>query len=248
MAQLGLKRFTAHHQSQACNATMASDDTQMDQAMAMTSQAAISIDLARKAAMPASSPNASTPRKNKRRAHADPEGAYTPSKRASLSKPMQTSTPRRRKGAGLSDTYAAKLDDSEDEDYKAPGNISRTPRATRRPRRGTRSSTRRTFGIAPDAGADSDVDPFISNSDSQRRMCVTNCNRWDEEEMLTCAGKACQEAERKFHIQCVGFRNMPWMLMNGDEGVKWYCFDCRRENGVGWKMNGIAVDGEELLV
>lgn len=217
---------------------MTSEDTQMDQA----SQAATSIDLAQSTALPTSSPNGSTPRKNKRRANDDPEGAYTPSKRASLSKPAQSSTPRRKNRPGLAQSYAFKLDDSEDEDYQAPGQQS--ARTKQPPRRGTRPSTRQTSTNATEAAADSDADSFIYGPDSEKRTCVTNCDRWDEEEMLTCAGHACQELGRKFHIQCVGFRNMPPLLVNGGEGVKWYCFDCRMENGVGWKMNGIAVEGE----
>ncbi|KXT13594.1 hypothetical protein AC579_8507 [Pseudocercospora musae] len=218
---------------------MTSEDAQMDQA----SQATASIDLARNIALPTSSPSDSTPRKNKRRANADPEGAYTPSKRASLRKPSQSSTPRRKNRVGLMQSYAFKLDDSGDEDYQRPGKSARTKQP---PRRGTRYSTRRTSTDATQAEADSDADPFINDPDSSTRMCVRSCDRWDEEEMLTCAGQACQESERKFHIQCVGFRNMPPMLRDGGEGVKWYCFDCRMENGVGWKMNGVVVvDGKE---
>ncbi|KAF7196845.1 hypothetical protein HII31_01763 [Pseudocercospora fuligena] len=216
---------------------MTSDDARPDEGMAITSQAATAMDLAQNTALPNFSPNSSTPRKNKRRTNADPEDAYTLSKRASTSKPAHSSNPRRRNRSsiGLSQSYAFKLDDSEDEDYKVPGKSARTKQPRRR---GTRTSARRNT----EAEGDSDGGPFIYGPDSEKRMCAMNCDRWDEEEMLTCAGNACQEVERKFHIQCVGFRNMPPMLRDGGEGVKWYCFDCRMENGVGSKMNGIVVE------
>lgn len=192
-----------------------------------------------------------TPPKKKRRSTADPEEAYTPSsKRPSLSSPS-TNPPRSRPKVGLTNISLAKIDDSSDEDYIDASNLSRSSQPRRpslRRRVGTRSSIR--LSNAPHHNryaSDSDSD----GNEHTPRTCTFTCLRTDEDGMLPCDGQACVRVERKFHLACVGFRSMPPALLygdgDGDGGVRWFCFECRKEMGMGVRSNGVVTmeeDGE----